>query len=181
MCTGLCGMRPYRWCLKHSAHAHALWCNSEEGRNSFTKAVITHEFGYGGATVHAPLVTACRSAVKYRFHPTSCLPSTAMADHAVCNFKCAHPDLDMTTMHPSIIYGPPRSGQVSNLPATDTNQYVYTLISGASGRPVLTHDRLCSAERWCAGTRPYAQRFHLQRTCRNSSSSPRTGLHGRRR
>jgi nucleoside-diphosphate-sugar epimerase len=62
--------------------------------------------------------------------------SKGLADRAVRDFKRAHPDLDVTTIHPSIIYGPLGSGQVYNSPATGTNRYVHALISGASGRPV---------------------------------------------
>ena len=62
--------------------------------------------------------------------------SKGLADRAVRDYKRAHPDLDVTTIHPSYVYGPLGSGQVYNSPATGTNRYVYGLISGASGRPV---------------------------------------------
>ena len=52
------------------------------------------------------------------------------------DFKRAHPDLDLTTVHPSYIYGPVGTGQVYNSPGTGTNGYVYGLISGPPGRPV---------------------------------------------
>ena len=52
------------------------------------------------------------------------------------DFKSTHPDLDLTTIHPSFIYGPFGSGQVYNSPATGTNALIYGLISGAPGRPV---------------------------------------------
>jgi nucleoside-diphosphate-sugar epimerase len=66
--------------------------------------------------------------------------SKGLADRAVRDFKRAHPDLDVTTIHPSYIYGPLGSGQVYNAPATGTNRYIYGLISGASGRPVGGYD-----------------------------------------
>jgi nucleoside-diphosphate-sugar epimerase len=62
--------------------------------------------------------------------------SKGLADRAVCDFKRAHPDLDVTTIHPSIIYGPLGPGQVYNALATGTNRLAYGLISGASDRPV---------------------------------------------
>ena len=66
--------------------------------------------------------------------------SKGLADRAVRDFKHAHPDLDLTTIHPSYIYGPLGSGQVYNSTATGTNRYVYGLISGASDRPVSEND-----------------------------------------
>ena len=62
--------------------------------------------------------------------------SKSLADIAVRDFKRAHPDLDLTTIHPSYIYGPVGTGQVYNSPGTGTNGYVYGLISGPPGRPV---------------------------------------------
>jgi len=66
--------------------------------------------------------------------------SKGLADLAVRDFKRAHPDLDVTTIHPSYIYGPLGSGQVYNTPASGTNRYIYGLISGAPGRPVPGYD-----------------------------------------
>jgi nucleoside-diphosphate-sugar epimerase len=66
--------------------------------------------------------------------------SKGLADRAVRDFKHAHPDLDLTTIHPSYVYGPIGSGQVYNSPATGTNRFVYGLISGTSGRPVSGYD-----------------------------------------
>ena len=66
--------------------------------------------------------------------------SKGLADAAVRDFKSAHPDLDLTTIHPSYVYGPLGSGQVYSSPATGTNAYVYRLISGAPGRPVSGYD-----------------------------------------
>jgi nucleoside-diphosphate-sugar epimerase len=66
--------------------------------------------------------------------------SKGLADAAVRDFKSTHPDLDLTTIHPSFIYGPFGSGQVYNSPATGTNALIYALISGAPGRPVSGYD-----------------------------------------
>ena len=66
--------------------------------------------------------------------------SKALADLAVRDFKRAHLDLDLTTIHPSYIYGPVGSGQVYNSPRTGTNRLVYDLIVGAPGRPVNGYD-----------------------------------------
>jgi nucleoside-diphosphate-sugar epimerase len=54
----------------------------------------------------------------------------------VRDFKSTHPDLDLTTIHPSYVYGPLGTGQVYNSPAPGSNAYAYALISGAPGRPV---------------------------------------------
>ena len=66
--------------------------------------------------------------------------SKGLADAAVRDFKGSHPDLDLTTIHPSYVFGPLGSGQVYNSPATGSNAYVYGLISGAPGRPVRGYD-----------------------------------------
>jgi nucleoside-diphosphate-sugar epimerase len=66
--------------------------------------------------------------------------SKGLADRAVRDFKRAHRDLDVTTIHPGWIYGPFGSGQVYDSPATGTNRYIYGLISGAAGRPVTKYD-----------------------------------------
>ncbi|KAH9991296.1 NAD-P-binding protein [Russula vinacea] len=66
--------------------------------------------------------------------------SKGLADLAVRDFKRAHPDLDVTTIHPSYIYGPLGSGQVYNTPASGTNRYIYGLINGAPDRPVPGYD-----------------------------------------
>jgi nucleoside-diphosphate-sugar epimerase len=60
--------------------------------------------------------------------------SKGLADHAVSDFQREHPDFDITTIYPSYTFGPFGPGQVYNTPATGTNQYIYALISGASGR-----------------------------------------------
>ena len=62
--------------------------------------------------------------------------SKSLADIAVRDFKRDHPDVDLTTIHPSYIYGPVGTGQVYNSAGTGTNAYVYGLISGPPGRPV---------------------------------------------
>jgi nucleoside-diphosphate-sugar epimerase len=66
--------------------------------------------------------------------------SKGLADLAVRDFKRAHPDLDVTTIHPSYIYGPLGSGQIYNSPASGTNQFIYELITGAPDRPVPGYD-----------------------------------------
>ncbi len=66
--------------------------------------------------------------------------SKGLADRAVRDFKLAHPDLDVTTIHPSIVYGPFGSGQVYHSPASGTNRYIYGLISGPSDRFVSGYD-----------------------------------------
>ena len=66
--------------------------------------------------------------------------SKALADLSVRDFKRAHLDLDLTTIHPSYIYGPVGSGQVHNSPGTGTNRFVYDLIDGAPSRPVNGYD-----------------------------------------
>jgi nucleoside-diphosphate-sugar epimerase len=68
--------------------------------------------------------------------------SKGLADRAVRDFKHAHPDLDLTTVHPGYVYGPLGSGQVYNSVATGTNRYIYGLIApgGAPGRPIKEHD-----------------------------------------
>jgi len=66
--------------------------------------------------------------------------SKGLADRAVRDFKHAHRDLDVTTIHPGYIYGPLGSGQIYNSPATGTNRLIYALIAGAEGRPVSNYD-----------------------------------------
>ena len=66
--------------------------------------------------------------------------SKALADRVGRDFKRAHLDLDLTTIHPSYIYGPLGSGQVYNSPGTGTNRRVYDLIDGVPGRPVNVYD-----------------------------------------
>ncbi|KAI9508891.1 NAD-P-binding protein [Russula earlei] len=62
--------------------------------------------------------------------------SKAITDLAVRDFKRAHPELDLTTIHPSYIYGPLGTGQVYHQAATGTNRHIYALIAGPPGRPV---------------------------------------------
>ena len=58
------------------------------------------------------------------------------------DFKRAHRDLDVTTIHPGYVFGPLGSGQVYNSPATGSNRYIYGLIAAgaAPGRPVSEYD-----------------------------------------
>jgi nucleoside-diphosphate-sugar epimerase len=58
----------------------------------------------------------------------------------VRDFKRAHPDLDITTIHPSYIYGPLGRGQVYSSPSSGTNRFVYALIDGAPDRPIGGYD-----------------------------------------
>jgi nucleoside-diphosphate-sugar epimerase len=66
--------------------------------------------------------------------------SKGLADRAVRDFKRAHPDLDVTTIHPGYVFGPLGSGQVYNSPATGSNRYIYGLIAGSPDRPVSEYD-----------------------------------------
>ena len=66
--------------------------------------------------------------------------SKALADRAVRDFKRAHPELDVTTIHPSYVYGPLGSGQVYSTPGSGTNHFIYDLLAGAPGRPVSGYD-----------------------------------------
>jgi nucleoside-diphosphate-sugar epimerase len=67
--------------------------------------------------------------------------SKGLADRAVRDFKRAHRDLDLTTIHPGYIFGPLGSGQVYSSPATGSNRYIYGLIAGgAPDRPVSEYD-----------------------------------------
>jgi nucleoside-diphosphate-sugar epimerase len=66
--------------------------------------------------------------------------SKALADLAVRDYKRAHPELDLTTIHPSYVYGPLGRGQVYNAPSSGTNRYIYALIDGAPNRPVNGYD-----------------------------------------
>jgi nucleoside-diphosphate-sugar epimerase len=66
--------------------------------------------------------------------------SKGLADRAGRDFKLAHPDLDLTTIHPSYVYGPFGTGQVYHSPATGTNEFIYALIAGEPGRPVPGYD-----------------------------------------
>jgi nucleoside-diphosphate-sugar epimerase len=66
--------------------------------------------------------------------------SKALADLAVRDYKRAHPELDLTTIHPSYVYGPLGRGQVYNAPSSGTNQFIYALIDGAPDRPVSGYD-----------------------------------------
>jgi nucleoside-diphosphate-sugar epimerase len=61
-------------------------------------------------------------------------------DLALRDLKRARPDLDLTTIYPSFVYGPVGTGQVYNSPAMATNRYIYELIDGAPDRPVPGHD-----------------------------------------
>jgi nucleoside-diphosphate-sugar epimerase len=67
--------------------------------------------------------------------------SKGLSDLTVRNFIKEHPNsIDITSIHPSYIYGPHGHGQVYNSPASGTNRFVYTLIDGEPGRPVSGYD-----------------------------------------
>ena len=66
--------------------------------------------------------------------------SKALADLAVRDYKRAHRDLDLTTIHPSYVYGPLGRGQVYSAPSTGSNWFIYALIDGAPDRPVSGYD-----------------------------------------
>ena len=66
--------------------------------------------------------------------------SKGLSDLTVRNFKRDHPDFDIATIHPSIIFGPFGPGQVYDAPATGTNLFLYALIAGTPGRPVGGYD-----------------------------------------
>ena len=66
--------------------------------------------------------------------------SKGLADFAVRDYKRAHPELDLTTIHPSYVYGPLGRGQVYNAPSSGTNLFIYALIDGAPDRPVSGYD-----------------------------------------
>ena len=67
--------------------------------------------------------------------------SKGLSDLTVRNFQRDHPDFDITSIHPSYIYGPFGPGQVYDTPASGTNRHIYALIAGAPGRPVSELDR----------------------------------------
>ena len=66
--------------------------------------------------------------------------SKGLSDLTVRNFKRDHPDFDIATIYPSLIFGPFGPGQVYDTPATGTNQHIYALIARAPGRPVREYD-----------------------------------------
>ncbi|KAI9453407.1 NAD-P-binding protein [Lactarius psammicola] len=66
--------------------------------------------------------------------------SKSLSDLTLRNFKRAHPDFDVASIHPSYIYGPLGPGQVYDKPTTGSNLFIYGLIAGASGRPVSEYD-----------------------------------------
>jgi nucleoside-diphosphate-sugar epimerase len=63
-----------------------------------------------------------------------------LTDLAVRDLKRARPDLDLTTIYPSYVYGPVGTGQVYDSPAMATNKYIYELIAGVPDRPVPEYD-----------------------------------------
>jgi nucleoside-diphosphate-sugar epimerase len=71
--------------------------------------------------------------------------SKALADLVVRDYKIAHQDLDLTTIHPSYVYGPLGRGQVYNAPSSGSNVYIYALIDGSPDRPVSGYDPVVRA------------------------------------
>ncbi|KAH9980121.1 NAD-P-binding protein [Lactifluus volemus] len=67
--------------------------------------------------------------------------SKGLADRAVHDFNRAHPELDITTLHPSYIYGPLGRGQIyDGSSVKGTNRYIDALINGPPGRLVDGYD-----------------------------------------
>jgi nucleoside-diphosphate-sugar epimerase len=99
--------------------------------------------------------------------------SKGLADRAVRDFKRAHPDLDVTTIHPSWVYGPLGSGQVYNSTAPGSNRYVYGLISGASGRPVSEYEPATSVAPLSVDVRDVARAHVLALKVPPSADEPK--------
>ncbi|KAF8500831.1 NAD-P-binding protein [Russula emetica] len=97
------------------------------------KEIIIPETSYNPQTVEDALQPDAHAFLVYSV-------SKGLADRAVRDFKRAHADLDVTTIHPSWVFGPFGSGQVYNSPATGSNRNIYGLIAGAPGRPVDEYD-----------------------------------------
>jgi nucleoside-diphosphate-sugar epimerase len=99
----------------------------------FWKEITISEKSYNPQTVEDALQPGASTLLVYAI-------SKGVADRAVRDFKHAHPDLDLTTIHPSYVYGPLGSGQVYNAPGLGTNRHIYALIAGAPDRPVSGYD-----------------------------------------
>jgi len=90
----------------------------------------------------------------------------------VRDFNRAHPQLDITTIHPSYIYGPLGRGQVYNALASGTNRYVYALIDGAPDRAVGGYDPAVRGPPLNVDVRDVARAHVLAlKTCPSSGSS----------
>ena len=66
--------------------------------------------------------------------------SKGLSDLTVRNFERDHPDVDIATIYPSLVFGPFGPGQVYDTPVTGTNRHIYALIASAPGRPVSIYD-----------------------------------------
>jgi nucleoside-diphosphate-sugar epimerase len=99
----------------------------------FWKEITINEKSFNPQTVEDALQPGASSFLVYSV-------SKALADRTVRDFKRAHPDLDLTTIHPSYIYGPVGSGQIYNAPGTGTNRFIYEFIAGAPDRTVCGYD-----------------------------------------
>lgn len=64
---------------------------------------------------------------------SSRLQSQKLSHRAVRDFKRAHPELDLATIHPSYVYGPLGSGQIYGARGAGTNWFVYAPLAGAPG------------------------------------------------
>lgn len=89
------------------------------------------------------------------------------------DYKRAHPDLDITTIHPSYIYGPLGRGQVYNSPGSGTNRFVYALIDGAPDRPIAGYEPTVRGPPVNIDVRDVARAHVL--ALKNSASSPSDG------
>jgi nucleoside-diphosphate-sugar epimerase len=99
--------------------------------------------------------------------------SKSLSDLTVRNFIQEHPDFDIATIHPSLIYGPFGSGQVYNSPATGSNAYIYALIAGAPGRPVSRYDPTIGPPPLSVDVRDVARAHVLALKLPPSSQSPK--------
>ncbi|KAI9464924.1 NAD-P-binding protein [Lactarius psammicola] len=98
--------------------------------------------------------------------------SKGLSDLTVRNFKRDHPDFEVTSIHPSYIYGPLGLGQVYGTPATGTNRHIYALIAGALGRSVNAYDPAIRGPPLSVDVRDVARAHVLALKLPPSSESP---------
>jgi nucleoside-diphosphate-sugar epimerase len=91
----------------------------------------------------------------------------------VRNFKREHPDFDIATIYPSLIFGSFGPGQVYDTPATGTNRHIYALVSGAPGRPVNRYDPVTGPPPLSVDVRDVARAHILALKLPPSSQSPK--------
>jgi len=101
--------------------------------DDFWKEMTISEKTYSPLTIEEALLPGTTPIAVY-------FTSKALADLAVRDYKRAHPELDLTTIHPSYVYGPLGRGQVYSALTTGTNRYIYALIDGEPGRPISGYD-----------------------------------------